>query len=821
MASLTYNEKTKDYIFIAGNSNDDDKASQVGLTLSKTARTQAGQHVYFTKVPYAALAFWDVADQRAKDKLQALHRDFVGSNAITSDKTYTAPKGLAYMPYQNAGITYGLQHDNVLIGDEPGLGKSGQSIGIANERKSAKNLVICPASIRLNWQREIRKWSAIPNVTTYPVLKSGNGISPDANYVILSYELARNEGLHDALCSMKWDNLILDEAHYLKTPEAIRTRAIFGGGRGQFAENIMAERCENIITLTGTPLPNRPRECLEGSVRVLTNRGWVPIIEVKMTDLVWDGEEWVEHQGLLFQGYAKTVNVAGISATETHRFLGKNSWVSAAEACQNSDIVLRMLERGSANLPSSVYDSQSKKQSSVYESYATAALKNLKQRFSVFASGVQPSAVRVGPSSVATKRWLSTSASVLTTKTVEDCLPFLDMPFSVATTQTMPITNLTAAGVFTFMNFGERIAQVFSATSFHLQVSMTRLYNWIGSITRKVTNRETYVGQPEKKTWETAEKFTKCNNESSTLKPVYDLANAGPRQRFTVLSDFGPVISHNCYTLARALNWEAIDWLSYEAFCMRFNPSGMMENGAVIEKKGRLPELQHRLRCNFMVRRLKKDVLTDLPDKRYEFSYVEPNGKIREALAKERLIHFSVSDLKDPHAELWGQIATIRREMGVAKIPRIVEHMKYLLEIEELPKIVMFSHHKEVMDQLAHELSAYGIVQVRGGMGANAKQASVDAFVQNPRVRVFSGQLDAAGFGIDGLQDVCQRVVFAEPAWTPGTNEQAADRIHRIGQHGNVLAQFLIVEGSLDERVLAAVLNKAHTIHDSLDKQHF
>jgi len=123
MASLTYNDKTKDYIFIAGNSNDDDKASQVGLTLSKTARTQAGQHVYFTKVPYAALAFWDVADQRAKDKLQSLHRDFVASNAITSDKVYPAPKGLEYMPYQNAGITYGLQHDNVLIGDEPGLGK--------------------------------------------------------------------------------------------------------------------------------------------------------------------------------------------------------------------------------------------------------------------------------------------------------------------------------------------------------------------------------------------------------------------------------------------------------------------------------------------------------------------------------------------------------------------------------------------------------------------------------------------------------------------------------------------------------------------------
>jgi SNF2 family DNA or RNA helicase len=105
-------------------------------------------------------------------------------------------------------------------------------------------------------------------------------------------------------------------------------------------------------------------------------------------------------------------------------------------------------------------------------------------------------------------------------------------------------------------------------------------------------------------------------------------------------------------------------------------------------------------------------------------------------------------------------------------------------------------------------------------MSSKAKDNSVQEFQTNKKKRIFLGQIDAAGVGIDGLQNVCDHVVFAEPAWTPGANEQAIDRCHRIGQHNNVLAQFLVVEGSLDERIIAAVLEKNETIHNSLDRAH-
>jgi SWI/SNF-related matrix-associated actin-dependent regulator 1 of chromatin subfamily A len=277
-----------------------------------------------------------------------------------------------------------------------------------------------------------------------------------------------------------------------------------------------------------------------------------------------------------------------------------------------------------------------------------------------------------------------------------------------------------------------------------------------------------------------------------------------------------------CFTIARALCYESIDWLSYEEFKYRFNPSGYVGDNErhIKEAKGRLPELQSRLRCNFMIRRLKKDVLDDLPEKTYEFTYVEPNGAIKKALAREALLDFKVEELTDPFAKIWGEIATVRREMGEAKIPRIIEHMKYLLDIVELEKVVIFCHHKSVMDGVKEGLEDYGVVEIRGGISPKKKQQAVDEFVNNPKIRIFQGQLDASGFGVDGLQTVCSHAVIAEPAWTEGTNEQCVARLDRMNQKFSVLAQFLIVEGSFDERVLGVVLPKAQTTHATLDKRH-
>jgi len=274
-----------------------------------------------------------------------------------------------------------------------------------------------------------------------------------------------------------------------------------------------------------------------------------------------------------------------------------------------------------------------------------------------------------------------------------------------------------------------------------------------------------------------------------------------------------------CYTLARALNWESIDFTSFEGFRYRFNPSARMASGYVKEERGRLPELQARLRCNFMVRRLKEDVLKDLPDKTYEFAYIEKDGQIADVIRKERMLNFNIEDLKKPQFQIFGEISTIRREMGEAKVPQTLEHIRFLLDIMGVAKVVLFSIHRSVMDALREGLAEYGVVEFRGGTSSLARKNAVTEFQRNPKVRIFSGQLDSSGIGIDGLQNVCSHAVVVEPAWTQGANEQAIGRLHRSGQHANVIAQFIVVEGSLDERILATVIDKTHTVHEALDNR--
>lgn len=95
--------------------------------------------------------------------------------------------------------------------------------------------------------------------TVHPILQSRHGVHPQAEWTVVSYDLARTEAIGKALAKGHYDLLILDEAHYLKEITSGRTRALFGGGATRHFDPI-AERAERILALTGTPLPNRPRE---------------------------------------------------------------------------------------------------------------------------------------------------------------------------------------------------------------------------------------------------------------------------------------------------------------------------------------------------------------------------------------------------------------------------------------------------------------------------------------------------------------------------------------------------------------------------------
>lgn len=172
------------------------------------------------------------------------------------------PANMTPYAFQQAGVEYALSRNHCLIGDEPGLGKTAQAIMISNTLGAKRTLVVCPASLRLNWKREIWRWSTIPNVHVYPIMKSSDGVNHASDYVVVSYALLQNKALVAALLALRWDHVILDESHAIKDPRGnTRTKVIC-------APDMLPAVTGRFTLLSGTPTPNQPIE-LYSTARLL------------------------------------------------------------------------------------------------------------------------------------------------------------------------------------------------------------------------------------------------------------------------------------------------------------------------------------------------------------------------------------------------------------------------------------------------------------------------------------------------------------------------------------------------------------------------
>jgi SWI/SNF-related matrix-associated actin-dependent regulator 1 of chromatin subfamily A len=173
---------------------------------------------------------------------------------------YPAPPGLSYLPFQRAGIQFASARRTALIADEMGLGKTVQALGVVNAVGARSVLILCPASIRLQWLAQARLWLLDGQRRVMQVLLNGSDkIMTRAEIIISSYDLVRSPAIRAALLDRRYDVLILDEAHYLKNHSSGRARAVLGAYT-KTRDPAIIDRAERILALTGTPVPNRPRE---------------------------------------------------------------------------------------------------------------------------------------------------------------------------------------------------------------------------------------------------------------------------------------------------------------------------------------------------------------------------------------------------------------------------------------------------------------------------------------------------------------------------------------------------------------------------------
>lgn len=277
---------------------------------------------------------------------------------------------------------------------------------------------------------------------------------------------------------------------------------------------------------------------------------------------------------------------------------------------------------------------------------------------------------------------------------------------------------------------------------------------------------------------------------------------------------------------------------------------GVMQNfpryderyGALMNQRSR-DELNRLLREHVMMRRLKEDVLTDLPGKVRSVVEFEGDAEARaglEAIEKEirEKVEVKLADMKkgeqsqeDIDAALgklqqgdfpgvpFELIARVRKETGRAKVKGAATHITQLHESISGEPIIVFCHHiEEVLTPLKGALEQAGLKVgvITGQQNATQKQAVVDSF-QAGELDICLCNIRAAGVGLTLTK--AAHVVFVEFDWVPSKMLQAEDRANRIGQTKVVVVHILAMRDSLDCRMAQLVAQKADLARSVLDKR--
>ena len=154
------------------------------------------------------------------------------------------------LEHQKEAVQKLVENKKFILADDMGLGKTTSTIIAALEANSKKVLIICPATLKINWKREIENYS---DKSIY--IAEGKNFSTDADFVIINYDIIKN--FHDPkkkddseILKANFDLVIVDEAHYIKNGQAQRTKLI----------NDLVKTVDRLWLLTGTPMTSRPMD---------------------------------------------------------------------------------------------------------------------------------------------------------------------------------------------------------------------------------------------------------------------------------------------------------------------------------------------------------------------------------------------------------------------------------------------------------------------------------------------------------------------------------------------------------------------------------
>ena len=207
-----------------------------------------------------------------------------------------------------------------------------------------------------------------------------------------------------------------------------------------------------------------------------------------------------------------------------------------------------------------------------------------------------------------------------------------------------------------------------------------------------------------------------------------------------------------------------------------------------------------------MIRRQKKEVLSQLPEKRRQRVPLDVDGKLLRGVQSDDL-HDFIGDgpSKPDSSDIFMQIAK-------AKLKAVKEYLSEVLERVD-DKIIIFAHHKLMLDEISELLKKHlpkmscTFIRMDGSTPMAKRQEIVRQFQEDPNCRIALLSITACGEGL--TMTAASLVIFAELYWVPGSVEQAEARAHRIGStHSKVVVEFLVAPNTPDEIIYNSLERK-------------
>jgi SWI/SNF-related matrix-associated actin-dependent regulator 1 of chromatin subfamily A len=270
--------------------------------------------------------------------------------------------------------------------------------------------------------------------------------------------------------------------------------------------------------------------------------------------------------------------------------------------------------------------------------------------------------------------------------------------------------------------------------------------------------------------------------------------------------------------------WQAINLIdptlfpSYASFGKRYCDGKHNGYGWDYSGSSNEAELHKRLTESIMIRRLKKDVLKDLPQKQRSIIPMEIDNFPQYKKCQDDVIAYirdhsgSKAAMKAAGAEALVKFEKLKQLAVKGKIKMAVQWVEDYIQDE---KLVVFCTHKEVIETLREKFKDV-CVHIDGSVSQINRQKAVDRFQNDDDCKLFIGNIKAAGVGITLTS--ASSTAFLELAWTPGAHDQAEDRVNRIGQKASSInAYYLLADNTIETEIAGLLDSKRKTIDAVLD----